>query len=263
MNNIIKDFRSFFSINESINREENIIIGDSCTPFIAKNTKYAKILSSKGSEEALWKGGMGIKWLIGALDKYSPTTSIKNVIINIGTNGGFNINSNISGLFSSLRRAFPSANFIAVQGSWGWGGNKSITTSQVKAFYQKFAKEGAVIIEPPIGSVSDPHGNLPVYGEIGKSIDNILENSKGSGVSNITNVTKGIKGTTVTLPGIYTTSPSDPYQYKVINDIWYTKGKTILDWKSLVNNKKANDILDNQFPDARTKEAKEANNKLY
>jgi hypothetical protein len=31
----------------------------------------------------------------------------------------------------------------------------------------------------------------------------------------------------------------------------------------LVNNKKANDILDNQFPDARTKEAKEANNKLY
>jgi hypothetical protein len=259
----IHNFDSFSIINESINREENIIIGDSCTPFIAKNTKYAKILSSKGSEEALWKGGMGIKWLIGALDKYSPTTSIKNVIINIGTNGGFNINSNISGLFSSLRRAFPSANFIAVQGSWGWGGNKSITASQVKAFYQKFAKEGAVIIEPPIGSVSDPHGNLPVYGEIGKSIDNILENSKGSGVSNINNVTKGTNGTTVTSPGVYTTSSSDPYQYKVINGIWYTKGKTILDWKSLVNNKKANDILDNQFPDARTKEAKEANNKLY
>ena len=184
----IHNFDSFSIINESINREENIIIGDSCTPFIAKNTKYAKILSSKGSEEALWKGGMGIKWLIGALDKYSPTTSIKNVIINIGTNGGFNINSNISGLFSSLRRAFPSANFIAVQGSWGWGGNKSITASQVKAFYEKFAKEGAVIIEPPIGSVSDPHGNLPVYGEIGKAIDNILENSKGSGVSNILSI---------------------------------------------------------------------------
>jgi hypothetical protein len=259
----IHNFDSFLIINESINREENIIIGDSCTPFIAKNTKYAKILSSKGSEEALWKGGMGIKWLIGALDKYSPTTSIKNVIINIGTNGGFNINSNISGLFSSLRRAFPSANFIAVQGSWGWGGNKSITTSQVKAFYQKFAKEGAVIIEPPIGSVNDPHGNLPVYGEIGRAIDNILENSKGTGVSNSSKVTKVTKGTAVTTSEVYTTSSSDPYQYKVINGIWYTKGKTILDWKSLVNNRKANDILDNQFPDARTKEAKEANNKLY
>ena len=253
----IHNFDSFSIINESINREENIIIGDSCTPFIAKNTKYAKILSPKGSEEALWKGGMGIKWLIGALDKHSSTTSIKNVIVNIGTNDGFNVNSNVSGLFNSLKRAFPSANFIAVQGSWGWGGNKSITTSQVKSFYEKFAREGAVIIEPPIGSVNDPHGNLPVYGEIGKSIDNILENSKGSGVSNVTN------GEKVTEPGVYTTSSTDPYQYKVINGIWYTKGKTILDWKSLVNNKKANDILDEQFPDARTKEAKEANNKLY
>lgn len=259
----IHNFDSFQIINESINREENIIIGDSCTPFIAKNTKHAKILSSKGSEEALWKGGMGIKWLIGALDKKPSTTSIKNVIVNIGTNGGFNINSNISGLFSSLRRTFPSANFIAVQGSWGWGGNKSITASQVKAFYEKFAKEGAVIIEPPIGSVSDPHGNLPVYGEIGRAIDNILENSKGSGVSNSSKVTKVTKGTAVTTSEVYTTSSSDPYQYKVINGIWYTKGKTILDWKSLVNNRKANDILDNQFPDARTKEAKEANNKLY
>jgi hypothetical protein len=55
--------------------------------------------------------------------------------------------------------------------------------------------------------------------------------------------------------GVYTT-PGDPYQYKVVECVWYTKswknrGKIIKDWISLANNKKATDILDGRHPDAR------------
>ena len=55
--------------------------------------------------------------------------------------------------------------------------------------------------------------------------------------------------------GIYTT-PGDPYQYKVVDCVWFTKsleqrGKIISDWTSLANNQKAIDILDGRFPDAR------------
>jgi len=60
--------------------------------------------------------------------------------------------------------------------------------------------------------------------------------------------------------GIYTTN-GDPYQYKVVGCVWYTKslenrGKIIKDWKSLEGNNNATKILDGRFPNAR-KECKE------
>jgi hypothetical protein len=50
--------------------------------------------------------------------------------------------------------------------------------------------------------------------------------------------------------GIYTTK-GDPYQYKIVDCVWYTKGKAITDWKSLEDNKDATGILDGRFPNAR------------
>jgi len=46
--------------------------------------------------------------------------------------------------------------------------------------------------------------------------------------------------------------PGDPYQYKIVNGVWLTKGVNIKDWKSLDGNKKANDILDARHPGARS-----------
>jgi hypothetical protein len=46
--------------------------------------------------------------------------------------------------------------------------------SQVDNYYQKFKDEGANVLKTAIGSVKDPHGNLPIYKEIGKEIDNLL-----------------------------------------------------------------------------------------
>jgi hypothetical protein len=52
--------------------------------------------------------------------------------------------------------------------------------------------------------------------------------------------------------GIYTTK-GDPYQYKIVDCVWYTKGKAITNWKSLEDNKDATGILDGRFPNARKK----------
>jgi hypothetical protein len=47
------------------------------------------------------------------------------------------------------------------------------------------------------------------------------------------------------------TGQGDPYSYKVVDGIWFTKGPKISDWKSLEGNQKAIDKLDQNFPEAR------------
>ena len=151
---------------------KSIIIGDSQTPFIAKQSQKIKMLGSVGGENVLWKGGMSLKWLKDAVTKYPVSNDVKNVVINIGTNGGFNANEDIAGFINELKRVFPKSKFYAVKGSWGWGGNKSITEQKVNAYYNKFKNNGVTILNTAIGSVTDPHGNLPIYKQIGKEIDN-------------------------------------------------------------------------------------------
>lgn len=152
---------------------KNIIIGDSQTPFIDAQTTKASRLSETAGEDSLWKGGMGLSWLKKAVDKHAVDEDIANVIVNIGTNGGFNAYEDIDGLFSSLKSKFPNAKFYAVKGSWGWGGNSTITENQVNQYYDKF-KKYAKVLNPAIGKVKDPHGNLPIYKQIGQAIDNEL-----------------------------------------------------------------------------------------
>jgi hypothetical protein len=261
MRNII-NFKDFHDLNESSSPKQNIIVGDSQVPFIARNTKNASTLTKEGSVEGLWKGGMGIDWLKSALKVRNPDKNILNVIVCIGTNGGFNIQrSDIDGLYNELRRCFPSASLIFVKGSWGWGGNKNVTTEKVNAFYDKFKNLGGFILETPIGKVNDPHGNLPVYKQIGREIDDLItaglpaSKSNAEEVKNDASYSKPEKASNVSKrllgPGEYTTSESDPYIYKVMNGMWYTKGNTLKNWVSLQGNKKALDILDNQFPEAR------------
>lgn len=168
-NEITKD-----ETKEEEQKGRSIIIGDSQTPFIKKQSSEIQMLGSVGGENVLWKGGMGLKWLKNAVSNYPVTKDIKNVVINIGTNGGFNPNDDIDGLVNELKIVFPNAKLFVVKGSWGWGGNKNVTESKVNAYYKKFENEGVKIINPAIGSVKDPHANLPIYKEIGKSIDNAL-----------------------------------------------------------------------------------------
>ena len=158
--------------DKNVDKTKNYIIGDSQTPIIDRNSKKATLINKTGSEKSLWKGGMGLKWLKDAVTKYPVSNDVKNVVINIGTNGGFNANEDIAGLINELKRVFAKSKFYVVKGSWGWGGNKSITEQKVNAYYDKFKNNGVTVLQTAIGSVTDPHGNLPIYKQIGKEIDN-------------------------------------------------------------------------------------------
>lgn len=158
-----------------IGSSENIIIGDSQVPYVDKNTSKASVISPNSGKSSLWEGGKTVSWLISALSEYPKSKDIKNVIIVIGTNGGFGkfTNDNVPLLFSILRIKFPNAKFYVVQGSWGWGGLKNIKEKDVRNYYKKFEDEGATVIEPPIGPI-EPHGNKPIYSTIGSKIDSYL-----------------------------------------------------------------------------------------
>ena len=61
---------------------------------------------------------------------------------------------------------------------------------------------------------------------------------------------------------VYKEERGDPYEYKLIDGIWWTKGPRIPEWKSLVDNKEANDILDARYG-VRTEEQIRKNNEFY
>lgn len=149
---------------------ENIVIGDSQTPYVANGSSKFKLLSSKGSESSLWLGGKTLSWLLKAVKNHKGSKKVKNIAICIGTNGAFSQNDDVTGLVDELESKFPNAKLFAIQGSWGWGGLKNIEESKVKKYYQKFKNEGVTVIDPPIGPI-EPHGNKPVYKSIGANLD--------------------------------------------------------------------------------------------
>ena len=146
----------------------NIIIGDSQTPYVAKQSSKVKMVS------ALQQGGKGVNWLRDQVAEYPLSANIKNVVLCIGTNGGYGGSGDERGLFAALKDTFPNAKIYAVQGSWGWGGVSKYNEQQVRKYYQdEYASRGATLINPPIGNI-EPHGHKPVYKKIGAAIDNLL-----------------------------------------------------------------------------------------
>ena len=144
---------------------QNIIIGDSQVSFIDMQTHKAE------RAPGLWKGGIGISDLTKMVNNYPITPSIQNVVISIGTNNRFQ--GGVVELFQALKRKFPKAKFYAVQGSWGWGGVRSISSSTVYKYYLQFQTQGAIIIKPAIGP-GDPHSLKASYILIGNSLDKVL-----------------------------------------------------------------------------------------
>jgi hypothetical protein len=252
----IHDFRSFSMIYESGN-SINLIIGDSATPIILKNSNSLDILGNSGSERTLWKSGMGVKWLKGAVSKYPVTPNVKNLVINIGTNGSFNSNDDIKGLVREIRRAFPSARLFVVQGSWGWGYNKNITPEKIRKYYEKFRNEGVNVIDPPIGNVKDPHVDLQVYKKIGNSIDRAI--SSGSDIQRDKTSLVGQQKKQIT--GSVIARSDDPYKYKVENDHWLAKKDDRSRWYEITGKdfkpayQVSIDILDSENPNLRTIDA--------
>lgn len=158
--------------------KNNILIGDSQTPFISKWSTKATLLNKVGSESSLWKGGMGLNWLKLAVTNYKLDTLIQSVTFCIGTNGRFSSKDDIIGLVNITKERFPNAYLYVVQGSWGWGGNVNVTKEVVDAYYKRFNVLGVEVIEPPIGKCEPHNVNLPQYKEIAKNLDTLISAQK-------------------------------------------------------------------------------------
>ena len=154
--------------------KNNILIGDSQTPFIAKWSTNATLINKVGSESSLWKGGMGLNWLKLAVTNYKLDTLIQSVTFCIGTNGRFSSKDDIIGLVNITKERFPNAYLYVVQGSWGWGGNVNVTKEVVDAYYKRFNGLGVEVINPPIGKCEPHNINLPQYKEIAKNLDSLI-----------------------------------------------------------------------------------------
>jgi hypothetical protein len=161
------------SNNREVDKTKNYVIGDSQTPLIERNSQKVTTIGAEG-EASLWKSGKGLKWLKDSVDAYQVSKDVNSIVINIGTNDGFNANADIQGLVNSVKTKFPNAQLYAVKGSWGWGGNKNVTQEQVNAYYGKFGQLGVGIIPTAIGVTDNPHNNLPVYAQIGSEIDSAI-----------------------------------------------------------------------------------------
>jgi hypothetical protein len=282
---LIFDFHEFLSIKENVNSiPTNIIIGDSLTPLLSKKSKLVDKIDlpsePKGGANSLWKGGIGCNKLLEWVRLFPVTPGVKNVVIEIGTNGRFNPKDKVESLIDEIKIKFPNAKIYAVQGSWGWGGNKGVTIDLVKRYYDKFRNKGVVVIEPPIGDVSglnppDPHHNHEVYTIIANEIDrlisgspldktqvNLSDDSKGDSESTKNILDAGSLGNSKSYiekdnsgVTIYKDRP-DPYDYKVIGGVWFSKGPKLPEWTSIDDKVRANEILDARHPDARTDKEK-------
>lgn len=144
----------------------NIIIGDSQTPYVDRNSKKVERVVG------LWKGGIDVPVLTKMVQRHKVSTNVQNVFLCIGTNDLY-VDRGIEKLFNSVCVTFPNAKIYVIQGSWGWGGLKRTGYDKVKKYYKRYKELGGIIIEPPIGK-GDPHCNCPVYKKIGEAIDNIL-----------------------------------------------------------------------------------------
>jgi uncharacterized protein YcbK (DUF882 family) len=164
--------------------QSSIIIGDSLVNclnnVLNKAGANSKYLSATQGESSLWKGGIGLTWLLDAVKNYPVSPSIGSVIISIGTNGGFNPSDNRQGLLTELKRVFPNAKLIFVKGTWGWGGNAKIEEPRVNSYYD-FFKQQATVINTAVGFTKaitpdeDAHScKLPSYEKIANEIKAVL-----------------------------------------------------------------------------------------
>lgn len=154
--------------------QKNIIIGDSQSPYVDWGSQSFNLISTVGGQSSLWLGGKTLGWLLEAVRVYNGDSTVTNLAICIGTNGGFNKNDKVLELVNECKLKFPNSKLYVIQGSWGWGGVSNKTETQVRDYYKKFSDLGVVVVEPPIGKI-EPHGRKPIYKEIGTNLDSLVK----------------------------------------------------------------------------------------
>lgn len=174
------------------NPGRSIIIGDSQTPLIQKNSKKLEPVLAEGT---LWKVGWALNNLNSYIQNLQPDTGQKgffvtNVFICIGTNGAYtqykikdgpNKGKELIPVFiENVKKAFPKAKLYVIKGSTGWGGLVNIADIDAKLnkFYERFAKEGVTVLENGIGKTdTHPTQKTPGIIAVAKEIDTIIGGS--------------------------------------------------------------------------------------
>jgi hypothetical protein len=150
--------------------QNNIIIGDSQSFYIAKNSCILSLI------KPLTQPNIGITKLNEKLNKYPITNNVKSVTICIGVNDNY-IDMGILKLMNLINLKFPYAIIYIIKGSWGWGNVKNITKNKILNYYNKFENLNAIIIKYPIG-YGDPHKNKPIYKKIAKTLEENINTIK-------------------------------------------------------------------------------------
>jgi hypothetical protein len=159
---------------------KSIVIGDSLSPNLAKCSK-ADLISTIGEASSLWKSGIAIAALLGFVKSYPKTDStIKNVVISIGTNGIFARSTDtVNKLVDELNKKFPSAKLLVVKGTYGpkatWSPSLTkVSQATVDNYYSDFTKKGVYVVPTAIGNQTNAHSYTDIYTTIGKEIDENL-----------------------------------------------------------------------------------------
>ena len=155
--------------NPLIPAGKSIVIGDSLSPNLAKCSK-ADLISSTGGASSLWKGGIAIAVLLGFVKSYPKTDStVKNVVISIGTNGIFARSTDtVNKLVDELKKKFPSAKLLVVKGTYGpkatWSASLTkVSQSTVDNYYSDFTKKGVYVVPTAIGNQTNAHNYTDIY----------------------------------------------------------------------------------------------------
>lgn len=163
---------------------ENIIVGDSLCTFIDRASLRAHRLSPKGdlAGSVLWYGGTTLTWLKNAVLNYPISPGIRNVIISTGTNSSYSLTDDVEGLVLALKSRFPVARLIVVPGSWwikqpqGWV--VRVSEEKVRQYYDRFRALNVAVTtavgDSRVCCQNDPHGDFPVYQQIGAEIDRLI-----------------------------------------------------------------------------------------
>jgi hypothetical protein len=159
---------------------KSIVIGDSLSPNLAKCSE-ADLISSTGGASSLWKGGIAIAVLLDFVKSYPKTDStVKNVVISIGTNGIFARSTDtVNKLVDELNKKFPSAKLLVVKGTYGpkatWSESLTkVSQATVDNYYSDFTKKGVYVVPTAIGNQKNAHNYTDIYTTIGKEIDTNL-----------------------------------------------------------------------------------------
>jgi hypothetical protein len=146
--------------------QENILIGDSQTFYLAKHTNKVKIIKK------LTKSDIGVVKLTRMITSYPINRKVEIVTLSIGVNDGYN-DKGIKDLVNTIKRTFPNSKIFIVQGSWGWGKVRKVQKDKITKYYKTFDDLGCTIISTPIGH-GDPHRDKRVYKEIIKIVEECI-----------------------------------------------------------------------------------------